>query len=172
MNLHWGRLQRGDKQLVSENRNNKTNNKQIVFHLCVQSLPLVLCLSLKLFCHSMATAYLELNRVEHDRICRSGLQVTLEHTRKTTLELQALKITELKRKISQLEEDNAHLIEHCFDLCGRVDGLQEDLRFARTGIQEVLGSALKVLRMVEGIKTVLKKSRKSFRGSQVWKWRS
>ena len=100
----------------------------------------------------MAAAYLELNRVEHDRICRSGLQVALEHTRKTTVELQAIEIEAMKRKLDQMEDGLDHLREHCFDLCGRVDGLQEDLRLARTGIQEVLGSALKVLKMVEGNK--------------------
>ena len=117
----------------------------------------------------MATAFFELNKAHHDRICNNGLQVALEHTRKTTVELQAIEIEAMKRKLDQMEDDLDHFREHCFDLCGRVDGLQEDLRFARTGIQEVLGSALKVLKWLKETKTVLKKSRNSFRGSQVWK---
>ena len=54
------------------------------------------------------SACIELNKVQHQRISRKGLQTALVYNRKTTVEQQELEIIGLKRKLSVMQEGMEH----------------------------------------------------------------
>ena len=93
-------------------------------------------------------AFLHLNQVQHGRICHEGLQAALVHNRKTAVELQALEIVGLKRKLAAMEEDLDHFRQHCCDLHQRCDEQQEALLSTKSGICDAIESAVKLEDMI------------------------
>ena len=94
----------------------------------------------------MAAAFLELHKTIHGRICQHGLQAMLAHTRKTTIELQAIEITGLKRKLAELEQQRDCARDHCSDLHDRCHDLEEGIWAIQNAIQETYPAAFKLVK--------------------------
>ena len=87
---------------------------------------------------------IELNKVQHQRICRKGLQTALVHHRKTTVELQELEIIGLKRKLSVMQEGMEHFRGHCSDLHQRCDELQEAFLSTKSSISDAIDKGMQL----------------------------
>ena len=90
------------------------------------------------------SACIELNKVQHQRISRKGLQTALVYNRKTTVEQQELEIIGLKRKLSVMQEGMEHFRGHCSDLHQRCDELQEALLSTKSSISDAIDRGMQL----------------------------
>ena len=97
---------------------------------------------------AMAAAFLELNKIQHQRICRKGLQTALVHHRQTTVQLQAIEIVGLKRKLAQMQEERDHFRQHCSDLYQRCDEQQEALSSTKSKMFDAIESIVQLEDMI------------------------
>ena len=93
-------------------------------------------------------AFLHLNLVQHGRICHEGLQLALQHSRKTIVELQQLEIVGLKRKLAQMQEERDHFRDHCSDLHETCSTQQEILSSAKSQIFDAIESVVQLQDMM------------------------
>ena len=77
-----------------------------------------------------------------------GLQAALVHHRQTTVQLQAIEIVGLKRKLAQMQEERDHFRQHCSDLYQRCDEQQEALSSTKSKIVDAIESIVQLEDMI------------------------